>query len=284
MLQKELVAYSLIRRTLMDSTKNDICYIFGETENRPNPECSIQLLKNYSRGFSQFFNVFDLDKLDNMNVKSINDHEHLHETNDTMFINEVKTDGYTCSFTPSSEGKKNPTDLLVMAALYQGEQNSRSIEKIESGIKAIELQTSLVNMDKVFQFYSFNTAQGKCVKFKLGDKTKMPIVIFSNGMFNKDAVRLKGHQHRVASKRLNGSTLCERDKYFTLRSLLRFLNFAKVFSIISKSILSHVLLPIDKKKRYNPSSSFRPIRARNERPETNNTFSSSERHRTMSTR
>ncbi|KAI9349388.1 hypothetical protein BD770DRAFT_162004 [Pilaira anomala] len=41
-----------------------------------------------------------------MNVKSVNDLEHLHETNDIMFINEVETDGYTCSF--SFVRGKNP--------------------------------------------------------------------------------------------------------------------------------------------------------------------------------
>ncbi|KAI9346319.1 hypothetical protein BD770DRAFT_463040 [Pilaira anomala] len=47
-----------------------------------------------------------------------------------------------------------------------------------------------------------NTIKSKLLrrgKFKLGNKTKMPIVIFGDGMFNKDAVRFKGHHHGVIS-------------------------------------------------------------------------------------
>lgn len=39
----------------------------------------------------------------------MNDLEYLHETNDTMFINEVKTDGYTCSFTFVRRKKPGPS-------------------------------------------------------------------------------------------------------------------------------------------------------------------------------
>ncbi|KAI9350459.1 hypothetical protein BD770DRAFT_413103 [Pilaira anomala] len=206
-------------------------------------------------------------KLDDMNVKSVNDIEHLHKTNDIMFINELKTYGYSCSLT--FVRRRNPRPSVNENVLldindfnqdeienlfgpcivdrgcshaftgYYGNNEVRRMStkefysyggtlsrsktqdrlKTESGIKAIKSGITCVksisidnyktfmnyifrNMDKLFQFYGFNTAQGICKllrrgKFKLDDKTKMPIMIFCDGMFNKDAVRFKGHQHGV---------------------------------------------------------------------------------------
>ncbi|KAG2233120.1 hypothetical protein INT48_005864 [Thamnidium elegans] len=63
---------------------------------------------NYDTALGVFYNTFDFTKIKNLNIKSLEDSINLHQTKNTMFINEVKTDGYTCNFTFA---KKSPVKL-----------------------------------------------------------------------------------------------------------------------------------------------------------------------------
>ncbi|KAI9354213.1 hypothetical protein BD770DRAFT_474147 [Pilaira anomala] len=53
----------------------------------------------FNTTLSKFYNVFDFSKFPNLKIRSAQDLSNLHEKSNKVFINEVKTDGYTCRFT-----------------------------------------------------------------------------------------------------------------------------------------------------------------------------------------
>ncbi|KAI9253090.1 hypothetical protein EDC94DRAFT_620197 [Helicostylum pulchrum] len=164
-----------------------------------------------------------------------------------IFINEVKTDEYTCHFTFARIRTENPMVKLELQGFTQDEIDLYfrpcTINPGRNHVFTSFRGDNEIRRMSTKEFYSYggtiqhlkfqqerpktsknkrrrrNNRKNRLVnapvlpsasapvttpfsrhgKFKKFDNGKMPLVIFGDGMFNKDGVHFKGHQHGITS-------------------------------------------------------------------------------------
>ncbi|KAG2233119.1 hypothetical protein INT48_005863 [Thamnidium elegans] len=85
------------------------------------------------------------------------------------------------NFLSKQKAKESAVNILLNGGLKYNKKNVAQPENVTSEARRFCRKTLRNN------------------SFKQGEKTKMPLVIFGDGMFNKDGIKVKGHQHGIAS-------------------------------------------------------------------------------------